>query len=361
MKNFIALALSGIGASLLLVAGCTPSSDSKAPDTASSTPKSPVVGGKHEDMLVGLVFDKGGLGDKSFNDSANRGLEAAKSKLGIKTKTVDSKSDSEYQTNLEALAEGGAQLVIGVGISMQKAVELAAKKYPKVKFGIVDAPVDAPNVRSMVFKEEEGSFMVGYLAALMTKTHKLGFVGGMDFPLIRKFQFGYQAGARLADPKIEFLPAKFTGDWVNVDLGKENAKSLYGGGADIVYAAAGRAGLGVISAAAETKNYAIGVDSDQDEIEKGSVLTSMIKHVDVAVEQTITDTVNGSFSPGTKVYDLKAEGVGLSPMTYTKDAIGADKLAKVEAIKQKIISGAIKVPTTESEFNATTATAPSQG
>lgn len=342
-------------ATIGLLAGCsTPEPEGKATSAKGATTEP----AKKSDLVVGLVFDKGGLGDKSFNDSANRGLEDAKAKYGVTGKTVDSKSESEYKTNLEALAEQGAGLVIGVGIAMKDSVEAAAKKYPNVKFAIVDATVAAPNVRSLLFKEEEGSYLAGYLAGQMTKTNKIGFVGGMELPLIKKFQFGYQAGALASNPKVEFLPAKYTGDWVNVDLGKVSAKSLFGSGADVVYAAAGRAGLGVITAAKEEKKYAIGVDSDQDELEPGSVLTSMIKRVDVAVSETVGSVVQGTFAGGEKVFDLKAEGVGLSEMKFTKDAIGAEKIKGLDAVKADIVSGKIKVPATEEEFKAFVAARP---
>ncbi|MES1227956.1 MAG: BMP family ABC transporter substrate-binding protein, partial [Armatimonadota bacterium] len=287
---------------------------------------------------------------KSFNDSANAGLTAAHDKFGITGRTVDSKSESDYKTNLEALAEGGATLVIGVGFAMLDSVKAASVKYPKVNFAIVDAVVDAPNVRSLVFKEEEGSYLAGYLAGETSKTGKIGFVGGMDTDLIKKFQYGYQAGALAANPKIQILPSKYVGDWVNVAVGKEMAKGMFDGGADIVYAAAGRAGLGVISAAKETGKYAIGVDSDQDDLEKGAVLTSMIKRVDTAVLDTIGSVVDKSFEGGTKVYDLKANGLALSDMRNTKDAIGADKIKALDAVKADIISGKVIVPATEAQY-----------
>lgn len=305
-------------------------------------------------ITVGLVFDKGGLGDKSFNDSANRGLLEVEKSLNVKGKTVESKSENEYQPNLEALAEQGSDLIVAVGISMKDAVEAAAKKFPNQKFAIVDASVNAPNVRSLLFKEEEGSYLAGYAAGFVTKTNKLGFVGGMDFPIIRKFQFGYQAGALAANPKVTFLPAKFTGDWVNVDLGKASAKVLFAGGADIVYHAAGRAGLGVITAATEENKFAIGVDSDQDDLSPGHVLTSMIKHVDVAVQETVKDVVDGKFTPGDKIYDLKSGGVGLSDFKNTKSLIGAENLKKLDQVRGDIIAGKIQVPSTEAEFKKLT-------
>ncbi len=330
-------------AGALILAGCG------SPAGPSSKVEETPVG---KQITVGLVFDKGGLGDKSFNDSANRGLMQAEAEFHVKAKTVESKSEGDYQANLEALAEQGADLIIAVGISMKDAVEEAAKKHPSQKFAIVDANVKAPNVRSLLFKEEEGSYLAGYLAGLVTKTNKLGFVGGMDFPLIRKFQYGYQAGALASNPKVEFLPAKFTGDWVNIDLGKASAKFLFAGGADIVYHAAGRAGLGVISAATEENKMAIGVDSDQDDLSPGHVLTSMIKHVDVAVAGTIKDVVAGKFTPGDQIYDLKSGGVGLSEFKNTKTLIGAENIAKLAAVRQSVIDGKVKVPATEAEFAA---------
>lgn len=342
-----------------LLAGCSsPEPEGRNASTTGSAGAAQTKTPDAKKVLVGLVFDKGGLGDKSFNDSANRGLQAAKAKYGVDVQAVDSKSESEYETNLEALAEKGAGLVIGVGISMKDAIEAAAKKYPNVKFAIVDASVTAPNVRSLLFKEEEGSYLVGYIAGEMTKTNKIGFVGGMELPLIKKFEYGYAAGAKAANPKVELLPAKYTGDWVNVDLGKTAAKSLFSSGADVVYAAAGRAGLGVITAAQEDKKFAIGVDSDQDELAPGSVLTSMIKHVDTAVQDTIGSVVEGKFEAGEKTYDLKADGVGVSEFKFTKDVIGAEKIKALDAVKADIIAGKIKVPTNEAEFKAFTPPAP---
>lgn len=314
--------------------------------------------GEPKKLTIGLVFDSGGRGDKSFNDSAYRGLDRASKELGIEAKTVDSAKESDYATNLDALAESGCDLIFAIGINMQKAMSEVAPKHPNVKFAIVDAPVDSPNVRSLVFKEEEGSFLAGYLAGLMTKSGKLGFVGGQEIDLIKKFQAGYEAGAKTANPSVVVLPAKYTGDWNNVDLGKQNAKTLFGQGADIVYHAAGKCGLGVINAAQEVNKYAIGVDSDQDHLAEGRVLTSMIKRVDESVFQSIKDLKEGKWDTGVKVYDLKSSGVGLSEMRFTKDAIGEANLAKVTEISDKIIAGEIKVPATMDELAAYLGTLP---
>ncbi len=331
---------------LLLVgtAGC----GSKKEEPSGETGQAP--GGKT--LKVGIVFDSGGRGDKSFNDSAWAGIERAAKEFGIVEQAVESKSEKDYEGNLTAVADRGCDLVFAIGINMKTALEKVAPNYPDTKFAIVDAEVDAPNVRSLLFKEEEGSFLAGYLAGLVTKTKKIGFVGGMELDLIKKFFAGYAAGAKTADKGVEVLAPKYIGSWDNVDLAKTAAATLFGQGADIVYHAAGRAGQGVIDAAKQRGLYAIGVDSDQDALAKGFVLTSMIKRVDEAVYQTISDTIRGSFTPGAKVYDLKAKGVGLSPMTYTKDKVGESALAKVAEMEQKIVAGEVKVPATLDELKA---------
>lgn len=343
-----------VGAVLPLVAlamvGCDSGKARETDVPTKSAKGGPASTGKK--LKIGLVFDSGGKGDKSFNDSADRGLMRAVKELGVEEKTVESAKESDYESNIEVLSEQGCDLIFAIGISMQASLTKVAPKYPDMKFAIVDAPVDSPNVRSLVFKEEEGSFLAGYLAGLMTKANKIGFVGGMELDLIKKFQAGYEAGAKTANPAVEVLPAKYTGSWDNQDLGKQCAKTLYGEGADIVYHAAGRCGLGVIAAAREENKFAIGVDSDQDYLAEGRVLTSMIKRVDEAVFQTIKDLQDGKWSAGTNLYDLKANGVGLSPMTYTKDAIGAENLKKIEDVKAKIVSGELKVPATMDELTA---------
>lgn len=341
--------LIAIAAASLLLSGCG-SGSSEGQSAGGSPEAGSNAGGKP--LLIGMVYDKGGRGDKSFNDSAAAGIERAKSDLGVKVIEMESREEKDYESNLSSMVEEGCDLIIGVGISMQKAVETASKAHPDSKFAIVDAPVENPNVRSLVFNEEQGSFLAGVVAGMTTKTNKIGFIGGMQIPLIVKFYAGYAAGAATANPKVEMLPEKFTGDWNNVDVGKAMAQSLYGSGADIVYAAAGKAGLGVIKAAEEGKKFAIGVDSDQDGEAPGFVLTSMLKRVDVAIFNTIKDLKDGKWSAGTIVYDLKADGVGLSPMTHTKELVGSETLAKVDEMKAKIISGEIKVPTTREELDA---------
>lgn len=300
---------------------------------------------------MGIVFDSGGRGDKSFNDSAWAGVQRAETELGIESMPVESASEKDYETNLAAVADRGCDLVIAVGINMQTALERVAPNYPNTKFAIVDAVVDQPNVTSLLFHEEEGSFLVGFLAGRMSKTGKIGFVGGQRIALIEKFQYAYWAGAKYANSGIEMLPAKYTGDWNNVDNAKVTADLLFNSGADVVYHAAGRAGLGVIRSAKEQGKWAIGVDSDQDYLEPGSVLTSMVKRVDVAVFNTISDVMNGTFQGGSSTaYGLEEDGVGISELTYTKDIIGEEILAELEAIRERIIAGELTVPTNQEEF-----------
>ena len=329
----------------LILVGCNGSSESSTVVSGGGTDSSKTT-------KVGIVFDSGGRGDKSFNDSAWAGIEKAKKEMSIEVKDVDSKAAKDYEGNMTALADQGMDVIFAVGMTQQDALKSVAAKYPNIKFAIIDGEVDAENVRNLKFMEEQGSFLAGYLAGLMTKSNKLGFVGGMDFPLIKKFEDGYIAGAKTANPAVEVLPGKYTGSWDDVTLGKAAAKVLYGSGADIVYHAAGRAGLGVLDAAEEANKLAIGVDSDQDDVAKGHVLTSMVKHVDYAVFDTIKDVADGKFTKGTKTYDLKVGGVGLSEFRFTKDLIGADKLAKVEEIKKKLVDGTVVAPKNNDELKS---------
>jgi basic membrane protein A and related proteins len=336
MKLFrFALAMAAVAA----VVGCGKSGT----DTAGTSGGGEENGG--EKLTIGIVLDKGGLGDKSFNDSAWRGIQRAKEEFGIEVLDRKSPEMKDFDSNLESLTRKECDLIIGVGINMEKAMAKIAKANPDQKYAIVDAMVDAPNVRPLLFKEEEGSFLAGYLAGLMTKSGKIGFVGGQEIPLIKKFEAGYIAGAKTANPKVEVLQPKYTGSWDDVGLGKLNAAALYSNGADIVYHAAGRSGLGVFDAAKAANKYAIGVDSDQDDQAEGLVLTSMMKRVDEAVYQTIKDLKEGKFSAGAKIYDLKVNGVGLSDMRFTKDLIGAENLKKIDDVKQQIIDGKFVVPT----------------
>ncbi|MEQ1821764.1 MAG: BMP family ABC transporter substrate-binding protein [Fimbriimonadaceae bacterium] len=340
----------GISALALASIGCN---NSTTTDPAGSgTAKGAESNDGKKKLTIGIVFDSGGRGDKSFNDSAYAGLSRAMKEFGVIEKPVDSQKESDYETNLETLAEQEVDLILAVGISMGAAVDKVAPKYPDIKFAWVDGSVKAANVRGLLFKEEEGSFLAGYLAGLMTKSGKVGFIGGQQIPLIKKFEAGYFAGALTAKPDITLLPPKYTGSWNDAVVGKQSAKTLYSQGADVIFHASGGCGRGVFEAAKEANMFAIGVDSDQDYMAEGRILASMIKRVDEAVYSTIKDVIDGKFSGGPKIYDLKASGVGLSEMKFTKDLIGAEKLAKISDIKEAIIAGTIKPPTTDEELAA---------
>lgn len=354
MKNLFVL---GGMAALLLFGGCS-AKDATSADgkTGSGAGNTAAADGKK--LKIGVVFDSGGRGDKSFNDSAWRGIERAQQELGIEAIPVESKNEKDYETNQKSLASAGCDLVVCVGLNQETALKSVAEQFPDQKFAIVDGTVQGANVRMLKFKEEEGSFLVGYLAGLTTTTNRLGFVGGMNIPLIGKFQYGYMAGAKTANPVVEFLPAKFTDNWDDSQKGKASATVLFSTGADIVYHAAGRAGLGVITAAKEAGKMAIGVDSDQDDLAPGNVLTSMIKKVDEAVFATIKDLKDDKFSGGETIYDLKANGVGISDLKHTKDKIGADKLAKLDEVRKQIVEGKISVPATQADYEAYVKTLP---
>ncbi len=329
MKKFFALLLTVM---ILALTACGGKKDEKKEAPAK------------EPLKVGIVLSIGGLGDKSFNDSAYRGLEEAKKDMGIEFKYVEPASPAEDEQYLREFSEAGYDLVIATGFLMKDATEKMAKEFPDVKFAIIDEVIDLPNVSSLVFSEDEGSFLVGALAAMMSETNTIGFVGGMEVPLIKKFQRGYEMGAKYVNPDIKVLGLFTSGPNPFNDpvRGKENALSLIKQGADVVYHAAGGTGIGVIDAAKDSGVYAIGVDSNQDDVAPGTVLTSMFKNVDVAVYNTVKEVLDNDFKSGTNRFGVAENGVGTTDFNNTKEVIGEEKLAKLEEIKEKIISGEIK-------------------
>ena len=340
----------------LALVGCGSGGDGKSGSATSGTSNAGTDQGAAKKLLVGIVFDSGGIGDKSFNDSANAGVQRAAQELGVEVKSADSKSEKDYETNIEGMAEKGCNVIFAVGFKQESALKAVAPKYPKISFAIIDDVVALPNVRSLVFAEEQGSFLAGYLASLVSKTGKIGFVGGQTSPLIKKFETGYIAGAKTGRADIDASGIKYTESWDDTSLGKLSAASLFSGGCDIVYHAAGRCGLGVISAAKDANKLAIGVDSDQDGEAQGNVLTSMVKHVDVAVFSTIKDVKDGKFTADVHRYDLKSGGIGLTDFKFTKDKIGDANLKKLADLSTQIVDGKIKVPATDDELKAYLAT-----
>lgn len=295
---------------------------------------------------IALVLSVGGLGDKSFNDSAYAGLLRGVEELGIEEahgEPADIAEDAEF---LDIYAQEGYDLIVGVGFLMQSSVEAAAKRHPDRNFAIIDAVVDAPNCASLVFSEHEGSFLVGALAMMASKTGKIGFVGGMDIPLIHKFEVGYVEGAKAirADGEVMIKYAGAGPDAFHDPVkGKAIAESMFSQGADVVYHAAGSTGNGVIKAAEENRKLAIGVDSNQNYMAPGRVLTSMTKRVDVAVFKAIQELLDGAFKPGTHVFGLKEEGVGYAVDKYNRRLITPAMGERVERLRKEIIDGKLKV------------------
>jgi basic membrane protein A len=307
-------------------------------------------------LKIGMAYDVGGRGDQSFNDAAAAGLDKAVKELGVQSKeaaATNGEAESARQERLQQLIDAGYTNVVAVGFAYAKSVGAAAKANPSVKFAIVDDASDdskGPNVDQITFAEEQGSYLVGAAAALKSKVNHVGFVGGVNTALIKKFQAGYQAGAKAVNPNIvvdvKYLtePPDFSG-FNSVDKGKAAAEGMYQGGADIVYHAAGGSGGGVFTAAKAAGKLAIGVDSDQAKTAAADVrdviMTSMIKKVDVGVFDFIKSVSDGSFKAGNKIFDLKAGGVDYSTTGGKID----DIKSKLDDYKAQIIAGTIKVPT----------------
>ncbi len=309
--------------------------------------------GAHQ-LRLAMVTDTGGLGDKSFNDSAYRGLQMAKSKFDAEIAVQESKSAADYQPNLTVLADGDYDEIFAIGFLMNNDLTEVAKNYPDKHFAIIDAVNPQPNVASVTFREQDGSFLAGALAAMVTKTKTIGFLGGIDSPLLRKFEVGYAAGAREIDPNVKVV-VKYVGSFEDVASGKELADVMYGGGADIVYIAAGKSGLGAIDEMRARPNaYAIGVDSNQDALVPGKILTSMVKHVDVAVFKIASEVHAGKYPSGSVQLGLKEDGVGLTDFAYTKALIGAAHIARLAALREAIVAGKIVPPSTRDELAAFT-------
>jgi basic membrane protein A len=288
-----------------------------------------------------VIFDMGGKFDKSFNEAAYNGAERWKKETGKTYLEFEIANATQREQAIRRMADRGASPIVGIGFSQGTAIEKAAKEFPKLQFAIIDFVVDLPNVQSVVFKEHEGSFLVGMMAAMASKTGKVGFVGGMDIPLIRKFQCGYEQGAKYANPKVE-VSANMTGTtpaaWGDPARGGELAKAQFAKGVDVVFAAAGGTGVGVYQAAKDSGKLAIGVDSNQNHLQPGTMLTSMVKRVDVAVYNSFMGA-----KPGVSSLGLKEGGVDYAMDQYNAKLVSADMKAKVDAAKADIISGKIKV------------------
>jgi basic membrane protein A len=346
-KKLAALAIAGA----LVLGACSSSKSGGNTNTGGAGSSSAAK----KSIKVGLAYDVGGRGDKSFNDLAAAGLQKAKTDLNIQTKelsAVQGESDQQKQDRLELLAKTGYNPIVAVGFAYATALGKVAPKYPNVNFGIIDDDsIKAPNVEGLVFSENESSFLVGVAAGLATKANKVGFIGGVQTPLIQKFQAGYAAGVKAVNPsaavQVQYISQApdFSG-FNDPAKGKVIAEGMYDNGADVVYHAAGGSGSGLFQAAKEKGKLAIGVDSDQYQTapadEKSLILTSALKGVDTAVFNFIEDNANGKFTAGSKRFDLKVNGVGYATSNPKIDAYKS----KIEDFKKKIIDGTITVPTT---------------
>ncbi|MFC7495104.1 MULTISPECIES: BMP family lipoprotein [unclassified Nocardioides] len=343
--KFAAVLAAGILA--LTACGSDDSDNGSASDDESAAPTS--------DVKVGMAYDVGGRGDQSFNDSAAAGLDQAKEEFGMEaqeSEAEDGEAETAREERLRTFADAGYDPIIAVGFAYAASVAKVAEEYPDVHFAIIDdeSLADVPNVASLVFAEEQGSFLVGAAAALKTESDHIGFVGGVETPLIQKFEAGYIAGAEAVNPDIKVDVKYLTqvpdfSGFADPAKGKTAAQGMYDNGADVVYHAAGGSGGGVFEAASEAGAKAIGVDSDQfntaDPSVQDVIITSMLKNVNVAVHEYLTAVNDGDFPAGVTRYDLAVDGVGYSTSGGQIDDI-TDQL---DEFKQQIIDGEITVPT----------------
>ena len=298
------------------------------------------------DVKPAVVYDLGGKNDKSFNEAAYTGAERFKKESGIEYKDFEIQNDAQREQAMRRFARDGYSPIVAIGFSQAAALEKVSKEFPDTKFAIVDMVVETPNVRSILFSEHEGSYLVGVMAAKASKTGKVGFVGGMDIPLIRKFACGYVQGVKSVNPDAEVFQ-NMTGTtgaaWNDPVKGAELAKSQFDRGADVVYHAAGGTGIGVLQAAADAGKLGIGVDSNQNGMHPGKVLTSMLKRVDNAVFNAFMDVKNDKWSAGFNVLGLKEGGVGYAMDENNAKLVDDDMKKAVTMAEESITSGKVKV------------------
>ena len=336
-KKLAALSLSVImSASMLVGCGTTSTEESSAAS----------------DIKIGMVADLGGINDESFNQSAWEGLQQAEKDFGIEIKVIESKQASEYIPNMESLLDEDVDMVIGVGYTMKEDIQKQAENYPDKQFVLIDETYDTipENVTPILFRENEAAYLTGLIAGKMTKTNNVGFIGGIQTPVVSRFEYGYKAGVKAANDKAD-VNVQYAGTFSDAAKGKSIANQMYGNGSDIILSAAGGTGLGAIESAKEQNKYAIGVDRDQSDLAPENVLTSALKKVNVGVYDTVKEFVEGKLKGGQeKVYGLKEDGVGI-PET-TKNLVPQDIIDYVNEMIEKIKNDEIKVPSTEDEYNS---------
>lgn len=322
-------------------------STASAAGSASSTKSGSTTTAK-SDLKVGLITDVGGIHDHSFNETSWKGLEKAKTDFGVEINYLESKTDADYSSNIESFVDEDYDLIVCVGFKLAEATKKAAESHPDKKFAIIDDASNAslPNVTCLTFKQEQASYLVGYVAGLVTKKNNVGFVLGMASEMMNKFGYGYLAGVYAANPKatVQQIDAN---NFADPAIGKTSATTMITNGADVIFHAAGGTGVGVIQACQENKISAIGVDTDQSSLAPDTVITSAMKRVDNAVYDSVKQLVEGTLKGGEVVYDLSKGGVDIAPTTKL---LSEDVLKKVEEVKAKILSGEIVVPGTKAEF-----------
>jgi basic membrane protein A len=337
MKYKLLVLIALIGLSALALTGCN--------DTAASEDASKI--------RVGIVFDIGGKDDRSFNAAAWQGVQRAAKDLPIVLRDIEPGTPNAIEPAMRAFAERNFDLIIGVGFAQAPIMELVARDYPHLQFAIIDGDSKLPNVASLSFKEHEGSYLVGILAAKASRTGTIGFLGGMDIPLIHRFAKGYEEGAHSVNPKIQVI-RNYVGvtdaAWNNPGKGKELSLAQIGKGADVIFTAAGNSGLGAFDAVEQqgkqngrATHFVIGVDSNQNMVKPGFVLTSMVKRVDNAVYDIVKAVVNRQFKPGRHTFGLDKDGVGYAMDEFNHDLVPPDAVEAAEAAKKRIIAGEIKV------------------
>lgn len=308
-----------------------------------------MVAAADDEFKIGLITDVGGVNDGSFNQSAWEGLEKAGEELGVEVNYLESATDADYQPNMETFVDEDYDLIISVGYMLADATREAAEANPDTKFAIIDdSSIDLPNVTSLMFKAEQASYLVGYVAGLTTKTNNIGFVVGMTNETMNQFGYGYCAGAIDANPDITVQQFN-ANSFADSATGKTMANTAITNGADIVFQAAGATGLGVIEACQEAGVYAIGVDSDQSSIAPKTVLTSAMKRVDNAVYDAVQELIDDKLEGGVQTFDLAAGGVDIAP---SQDLISDDVIKAVDEVKEKIISSDVVIPDNKDDFEA---------
>ena len=305
--------------------------------------ESPQSSGPQQVFYMGMILGMGGLGDRSFNDSAYEGLRDAQKKFGIRFEVAEFISED---TNLEVLRNFARQdydLIIGIGFENRTNIETVAKEFPDQHFAIIDVVAEGENIASIVYREQEGDFLMGVLAAMLTRSRKVGFIGGMDIEVIRRIESGFRQGVAYQDSRVEIL-SSMAGNFSDPEIGKFLALRQYAAGVDLIYNAAGRTGLGIIEAAKETNNLTIGTSGDQRYLAPGHVVGNRPKRVDIAVLTLVQEIRTNRFTPGIRSFGLQEEGLSLGP--FDEKLVTRKMQKHLQQLKQKILAGEIvvKVP-----------------